>query len=298
VPGPWDELINKVTSVTGKWTSFTAFGSFFVYIMGYLALRFQLSAYGVATNLDVWDERYLFAGSRFLVFMVASVPNVLLIVIVFGVVMFFLSRLVPIRLRVRLTQGLQAWANKPNTMPLLGTLLAVGLIQFVMRQSFVFGNLLLRQELPEFGWIKGILLTGDGYRSLYFSGLVGGVLLTGAILLFATRAGAVATLFSRALTGLLAFLVAVQFLLLPVNYGILIASQHLPRVAELSGDEKLASGEQAWLVWETKDAMLYFTRGADDKRSLVTLPRKETKTVIVGYDAIFRVLFGSARGGS
>lgn len=298
MPGLWDDLISRVTNVAGKWASFTAFGSFFVYLMGYLALRFQLSAYGVATNLDVWDERYLFAGSRFLVFLVASVPNVLLIVIVLWVVIFLLSRLLPVHVRGRLTQGLQAWASKPNSMPLLGTVLAVGLIQFVMRQSFILGNLLLRQELPEFGWIKGILLTGDGYRSLYFSGLVGGVLLTGAILLFATRAGAVATPFSKAVAGLLAFLVAVQFLLLPVNYGILIASQHLPRVADLPGSEKLASDGHAWLVWETKDAMVYFTRDADDKRSLVTLPRKETRTIIVGYDAIFRVLFGSARGGS
>jgi hypothetical protein len=298
VPGPFDDLLTKVASVTGKWPSFTAFGSFFVYLVGYLALRFQLSTYGVATNLDVWDERYLFAGSRFLVYLVSSVPSVLLIVIVLWLVSFLLTRLLPSHLRGRITQGLQACASKPNSMPLLGTLLAVALIQFVMRQCFVFGNLLLRPELPPFGWINAILLTGDGNRSLYFSGLVGGTLLTGAILLFAMRGGATTTSFSKALRGLLAFLVAVQFLLLPVNYGILIASQHLPRVAEVPGDQGLASGEQAWLVWESKEAMVLFTRRADDKRSLLTLPRKETKTNIVGYDAIFRVLFGNARAGT
>ena len=52
MPGPFDDLLAKVTSVTGKWPSFAAFGSFFVYLVGYLALRFQLSAYGIATNLD------------------------------------------------------------------------------------------------------------------------------------------------------------------------------------------------------------------------------------------------------
>lgn len=296
--GQFDDFLTKVTSVTGKWPSFTAFGSFFVYLAGYLALRFQLSTYGVATNLDVWDERYLFAGSRFLVYLVSSVPNVLLIVIVLWLVFFLLSRLLPADLRGRITQGLQAWANKPNSMSVLGTLLAVALIQFVMRQCFAFGNLLLRQELPQFGWINGILLTGDGNRSLYFSGLVGGTLLTGVILLFATRAGPTTTSFSKALRGLLAFLLAVQFLLLPVNYGILIASQQLPRVAEVPGEERLATGEQAWLVWDSKEAMIFLTRRADDKRSLLTVPRKETKTNIVGYDAIFRVLFGNARAGT
>jgi hypothetical protein len=265
VPGLSDDIVSKITGVTGKWTSFTAFGSFCVYLLGYLALRFQLSAYGVATNLDVWDERYLFAGSRFLVYLVSSVPNVLLIVIAVWIAVFLLSRVLPVHLRSRITAGVQVWAGQPNSLPLLGTLLAVALIQLVMRKCFVLGNLLFRQDLPPFEWIDGILLTGDAYRSLYFSGLVGGV---------------------------------VQFLLLPVNYGILIASQQLPRVTELPGSEKPASGEQIWLVWETKEAMMYFTRSTDDKRSLITLPRKDPKNTIVGYDNIFRLLFGSVRGGS
>lgn len=295
--GVFDDLLAKVASVTGKWPSFTAFGSFFVYLLGYLTLRFELSAYGVATNLDVWDERYLFAGSRFLVYLVSAVPNVFLIVVVLWLAVFLLSRLLAVDLRCRITQSLRAWATKPNSVPLLGILLAVALIQFVMRQCFVFGNLLLRRELPPFGWINGILLTDDGYRSLYFSGLVGGVLLTGAVLLLATRIGAVTTPFSKLLTALLTFLVGVQFLLLPVNYGILIASQQLPRIEELPGDEKLASGDQAWLVWESKEAMTYFKRTTDDKRILITLPRKDTKTAVVGYDAIFRVLFANAKAG-
>lgn len=298
MPGPFDDLVTRVTSVTGKWPSFTAFLSFFVYLVGYLALRFQLSAYGVATNLDVWDERYLFAGSRFLVYLVSSVPNVLLIVIVLWLVFFLLSRLLPAHFRGRIREGLEAWASKPNSMPLLGTLLAVALIQFVMRQCFNLSDLLLRQHLPQFGWINGILLTGNDNRSLYFSGLVGGTLLTGAVLLFAMRGGASTTSFSKALRGLLAFLVAVEFLLLPINYGILIASQQLPRVAEVPGEQGLAGGEQAWLVWDSKEAMIFLTRRADDKRSLLTVPRKETKTTIVGYDAIFRVLFGNARAGN
>lgn len=295
VPGPLDEFITRVTSVTGKWTSFAAFGSFFVYLLGYLALRFQLSAYGAATNLDVWDERYFFAGSRFLVYLVSAVPNVLLIIIALWLAFFLLGRLLPVDLRCRITQNIQSWATKPNSMPLAGALLAVALIQFVMRQSFVFGNLLLRRELPQFGWINGILLTSDGYRSLYFSGLVGGVLLTGAVLLLAMRTGRGTTPVSALLTALLAFLIGVQFLLLPVNYGILIAGQHLPRVEEIPGDQKLANGEQAWLVWESKEATTYFKRTADDKRSLITLPRKDTKISIVGYDAIFRVLFANAK---
>jgi hypothetical protein len=293
----WKELTDKLGGLVGKWTSFTALGSFFVYLMGYLALRFQLSTYGVATNLDVWDERYLFAGSRFLVYLVSSVPNVLLILIALWSVVYLLSRLVPSATRERIEQSISAWAAHPRTLPSLGTLLAVGMIQFVMRKCFVLGNLLFSPELPKNEWIGAILLADNAIRSLYFSGLVGGTLITGALLVLAMRPGTIATPSSKALVGLLGFLVAAELLLLPVNYGILIASVDLPCVSEISGDEKLTDSEQAWLLWETKDATVFFVRTAADARSMITLPRKDPKIKIVGYDAIFRVLFGSTKTG-
>jgi hypothetical protein len=293
-----DELGDKLGSLAGKWTTFAAFATFVVYLLGYLALRFQLSTYGVATNLDVWDERYLFAGSRFLVYLVSSVPNVLLIVFAFVAITYLPYKLVPAVVRGRMKQRFSAWAADPTGLPLLGTLLALGLIQFVLRKCFVFGNLLFAKELSGHEWINAILLTGDGNRSLYFSGLVGGTLLTGALLLFATRKGSASTSsLSKLLVSLLAFLVAVEFLLLPVNYGILIASQQLPRVSELGHDEKLANGEQAWLVWESKEAMVYFVREANGTRTMITIPRKESKVRIVAYDPIFRMLFGAATQG-
>jgi hypothetical protein len=293
----WNELTDKLGSLMGKWTSFTALGSFLVYLMGYLALRFQLSTYGIATNLDVWDERYLFAGSRFLVYLVSSVPNVLLVVIVLWAVAYVLSRLVPAAVRERIKQRINAWAAHPKTLPLLGTLLAVAMIQFVMRKCFALGNLLFSHDLPRNEWISTILLADSAIRSSYFSGLVGGTLITGALLLLAMRSGTASTPSSKALVVLLSFLVAVEFLLLPVNYGILIASEDLPRVSEISGDEKLAASDQAWLLWETKDATVFFVRTAGDARSMLTLPRKDRKIKIVGYDAIFRVLFGATKTG-
>ena len=294
---PANDVISNISGVTAKWTTFTAFGSFLVYLLGYLALRFQLSTYGVAANLDVWDERYLFAGSRFLVYLVSEVPNVLLIVLVLSLVAFLLSRLLPVRFRSRVTSQVNVWFSNPVSVPLLGIVISVVLIQLVMRRCFVLGNLLLRQELPRLEWISKILLTDDAYLSLFFTGLVAGVLISGSLLLFACRSGSAVTPFSRALVGLLAFLLAVQFLLLPVNYGVLVSGQQLPRVSELPAAEKLEAGEQAWLVWETKEAMTFFTRSVDGKRSLITLPKKEPRTVIIGYDRIFSLLFRNASGG-
>ena len=94
--------------------------------------------------------------------------------------------------------------------------------------------------------------------------------------------------------GLLAFLVAVQVLLLPINYGVLIVDKALPRVAAL-GETPLADGEDAWLVWEGKDGVTFLVRSHEEKRrALVTLPRAEVKrTEILGFDRILPTLFGT-----
>jgi hypothetical protein len=106
------------------------------------------------------------------------------------------------------------------------------------------------------------------------------------------RRGTATTAASQLFVGILVFLVGVEFLLLPVNYGVLISTQQLPRVAELSGDDKAAEGQRDWLLWEGKDAVIYLVRYSNDERMLVTIPRKDSKVRIVAYDRIFSILFG------
>lgn len=288
---PTNSLLEKLGGLPARWASFTAFGSFVVYLLGYLAFRFQLSTYGVATNLDVWDQRYFFAGCRSMVYLVSSVPNFLLIVAVIVAIAYIPYKLVPVRLKEQVKDHAATWMAAPARLSLLGTLLALGLIQFVMRKCFLLSNLLLAKELP-CDWIRNLLLSSPGNQSLYFSGMVGGTLLTSVLLFFATHSGSPATSLSRMLAGLLAFLVAIQLLLLPVNYGILIASQQLPRVSELGGSEKLVDGEEAWLVWESSETLTYLMRDANGKRTMIDIPKKEAKVRIVAYDPIFNLLFG------
>jgi Protein of unknown function (DUF2700) len=287
----WNELTEKFGSLVGKWTSYAAFGTFLLYLFGYLALRFQLSTYGVATNLDVFDERYLFAGIRFVVYLVSAIPNVLLVAFVLAAIGYLPYRL--LRSKAKVTTNPESVVAHPARWPLLGSLVALMLIQFVLRKCFVFGNLLFARQLSEYRWLNSLLLADDTTKALYFSGLVAGTMLSGALLYAALRSTAVPTAFSRLLVALLVFLIGVQFLLLPVNYGILVASSELPRVADLPG-EKLAEGTQAWLVWETKEARVYFLREPDGKRAMLTIPEKNAKLKVIGYDDIFRILFAGA----
>src|SRR5215831_12986441 len=89
----WKELSDTIKDVAGSWAAYIAMGSFGLYFLGYLSLRFHLTALGIATDLAVFDERYLFAGARFLVYLVASLPNVLLLVLVLS-----LPTVIPYRL--------------------------------------------------------------------------------------------------------------------------------------------------------------------------------------------------------
>src|SRR6267143_4242341 len=127
---PWDDFTANLGSLTGKWTAYAAFGSFLLYLLGYLTLRFQLSTYGVAINLDIFDEKYLFAGCRFLVYLASSVPNILVIILVLGGIGYLPYKLVPVSFKDRLKYWASAFCSKPIRLPLLGVVLGVLSIQF------------------------------------------------------------------------------------------------------------------------------------------------------------------------
>lgn len=286
----WSEFTDKLGSLAAKWTAYAAFGSFLLYLLGYLTLRFQLTTYGVATDLDLVDEKYLFAGCRFLVNLVSAVPNILILLLVLAVIGYVPYKLTPALVKDGVRRWAVAWCAAPLHLPLLGVAVAVAMIQFVLRKCFSFGNLLLSKQPPD-EWISSVLLTSEGKLALYFSALVAGTLLTGTILLYVLKRETATTAASRFWVGILIFLFAVEFLLLPVNYGVLISTQPLPRVAEFSGEPPPA-GQIGWLLWETKDAVTYFVRDATDQRMIVTVPRKDAKLRIVAYDDIFCSLFG------
>src|SRR5262249_3176628 len=150
------------------------------------------------------------------------------------------------------------------------------------RKCFIFANLLVIGTLPD-DWLSAILVRRDGaLRILYFMCLIACTSVSAAILFFAVRRSGQKSGVSKFLIGLLAFLVVVEFLLLPINYGVFFTTQELPRVSEVSG-EKFPEGTRIWLVWETKDELTYLLRDPYGQRMLLTLPRKESKLKIVGY---------------
>jgi hypothetical protein len=293
VANPLSTLTEKLGDALGKWTSVAAVGTFLLYLFGYLALRSQLSTYGVVTNLDAFDQRYLLAGNRFLVYLVSTAPHVFVFAFIgYGIasIAYLPFRLLPSSLRTRLGAWMTALTQRAVFVPLFGSLAALALIETVMRKCWIFGNLLFAEQLPRYDWLDDLLLADEGAKTLFFSGLVAGVLLTGLIWQRAIQVMDAARPLSRLLTALLTFFWAVEILLLSVNYGVLIETPYLPRV-ENSSLPARPPGERLWLVWDTKEADVYFALGADGRRALVSVPGHNATIEVTGFDPIFCIVF-------
>src|SRR5262245_22310545 len=137
--GPLQGLSDWVKTLAGDWSGYTVVGSFLLYVVGYLSLRFHLTVIGIGTDLAVLDERYLFTGTRFLVYLVSSVPNIVLVTLPLALIAWTVCKLLPERTRARLW----SWVMQPTRLAVFGIVVSVIMIQFVMRQCFVFNDLLL-----------------------------------------------------------------------------------------------------------------------------------------------------------
>ena len=282
------DLTEKLLNIAGKWTTYAGFGTFLLYLFGYLTLRFQLNTYGVVTNLDVFDEKYLLAGCRFLVYLCTTVPILLFFLALIALLLALPLRLMPRSIWEKTGESVGGWLTKPYRLPILGCAVALLMIQLLLRQCLFLNNLLLAGCLPP-GWISSLFMAGDAAQTFYFSGLLAGIGLTGALLVYSLRqlTGARA----RWLNALLVMLFAIECLLLPVNFGMLIASRWLPRVSDVHLADNSPENGTAWLVFENKEVLTYLVRDKNNVRKLITVPRKDSQITIIGNDPIFQIIF-------
>ena len=328
----WNQVKQSAATLAGNWASFVAIGSFGIYVLGYLVIRFHLTVFGIGTDLAVLDERYLFAGTKLIVYLISSVPilvflGLILILIELSAVSFLfgaswlLHKIFPKTFRVKTGLITKTWRRtlflcahpqwifrKVRVEPLafVGIVFSVLLIQFVMRQCFLFHDLLLAPNPlpPPIGnhWFTTLLLDQTGNSQYYyFSGLVIGNALSLWMYLAAKmrnpRIGA------RGLVTFQGLLVILQFLFLPINYGILVFDKAVPRVESLGGQQELkqcvemlrVDCQEAWLVWEGAEGETYLVRywqQNEERRTLITFPRKDRKKVeILRYDYILPAIY-------
>ena len=294
----WSGVARRLKSVPAQWASYSVFASFMTYALGYLVTRFYLTAYGLSTDLSVLDERYVFSGAKFLVYVVSTLTTVLFFAMLVGGPAYLIWKGISRMLGRRGSAGdARAPRLGTNALAVAGIVLSVLVVQLFMRKVFFFDELLLQPHFPreKARWLADLMLAQDAnIFDYYFLGLLLSVVATTGLLLscLARQEAAPA---NRGLLAAFIFAWSTQCLFLPVNYGYLLASKNLPRVASLDGVKPLLPNEEAWLVWEGQVGLTYLVRqtdGANAKRFLVTVPRADVKQVkVIGSDRILRTLF-------
>src|SRR5262249_906022 len=155
---------------------------FILYVLGYLTIRFHLTVLGAGTDLSIVDERYLFAGARFVVYLVSACVTLLLLLLLPAAIAWAAWRFLWRRGK---RQGEAAPARplsrdtrfNQTALLLLGIVLAILVIQVLMKKCFFFANLLLQPNLPpEAQWLFALAAgKDDALLALFFVGLVASV---------------------------------------------------------------------------------------------------------------------------
>lgn len=318
----FQDLQEKLSNLVGSWASYAALGTFLLYLFGYLSLRFHLTALGIPTDLTVVDQRYFYAGAKFLVYVLLYIPVIVLIALVVVIMLVVLVSIVAAlfalytrifkrengknkrRQRGVVRQAVVSWSKKAWVIALLGIIVSEVWIQFLMKQCFSIHDALLDPSTTEMSWVAAIMRNQDNnyLEVIFFCTVVAGTIVVAWLLFTAINLrkkakNTAATL----LIALLAGLFTIQVLLLPVNHGVLIADKVLPRVTDLGGQEKLQEKQTAWLVWEGNEGVTYLvqsegswdysTQNWSRVRKLITLPKKNvTRTEVVANDSISKLL--------
>jgi hypothetical protein len=305
------------SSLIKDWASYSATALAAIYVAGYLVLRYHLTALGISTDLSVLDERYLFAGARFLIYLASVIPIVVLLLCItiapfWG--LFWIVGLISTssggervsrvgqgfgRTRVRLGDLLSRSFGRIRDAQLLytlGIILSVVLIQLVMRQCFSFYNLLTRAELPSPDAFHSLLTGGEGIRLAYMIGLLIGLASVIALYAAGRRAGAHSKQ-PQFLKWLLVFCITFQALLVPINYGVYFDYKWAPR-AKIVGEGAPVDAVRLWLIWEGPEEAVFlaepinFSPGSEQTRHMLTIQKKKLNRIeLECYDRIFAVVF-------
>lgn len=267
--------------VIKDWTTYTAVGGFLLYLFGYLALRFHITALGVNTDLGVLDEQYLFAGAHFVVYVASVLPWLALV----ALVILALGRfMVP---KLAAAQALR----KPAVLLWWSSILAIGLFPFLNR-CFAMSNIPLAGIPADLGFLSGVLKNGDLRQTAFLIGLL---LAAGAVcgpVIAASRMAATAG--HRTLFGIAVVLAALTALMVPVNFGTLILPYPADQTSSV-GKVALTEGQKAWVIWRGKDWVTYLVRSPQGQ-SVVDVPVKSLERVdVVKTDSLIDLLAAGGR---
>jgi len=291
-----------------KWAPLITMGSVVLYFFGYLTLRFHLCSMNVTSDYQFIDERYLFAGVNFFLYLFLSIPIVVLLIFILIciVYIFCASNKILLKIIAKLLPKnaqfyIQAkWENSVSylfgPLPLLCTiiLLTFLFIQIVMRKVLLIKNISFLNSLPDDG-LSGnlihLMMNSQNSSNNYFMGLI---IVTGLTMTswFYFKQIQFTQIKLKILHIFLGILILIQIILLPVSYGILINEKELPRISK-NNFLPLKTTENAWLIWEGNKYMNFLVKDSQTNQTKVlTVPRDTIKQLSVeGTDCVFGLVY-------
>jgi hypothetical protein len=288
--------LDALAGFAKAWAGIAALATVTVYALGYLSLRSRHSAFGIDVDLGVFDDRYPFAGARFLAFILAYSASLALPLLVIAVVWRGVRRV-----RGRLALSSPTWPGGVLRLVLVG-LLAFATVTFL--KVLLIHDLLLDQRRPD-DWAAAKLVcwlatdpdieregvnpersgelsepTTEGpadapgrtasasdYLALSFILLM---VLTGLTIAWAWHEGRQPGPARRGLASLLWLLAAVGLMLLPVYHGTFFADTIVRRLDAAPAGVAALAGD-VWLVYRGNEKAVLFARDPARDPRLITV---------------------------
>jgi hypothetical protein len=251
-----------------------------MYLCGYLVLRVRMNVLGIPADVSGLDERYLFAGANFIVYVVLALNRLLRIVVVLVAV-----AAIPLALAwwVALNRSRRArlsmWSKR--MWPRVGLVAALGAIglSFTMigmaEPWWSDHDLLFAPQLSE----RAAMIAGtDESTSWLFMEYLAASVAAGVGAAIAIRAGVRRSVLFVAFGAL-----GLQLLSLPMLYGALSADTFQPKV-------QLTDGSTGWIVWEGPASMTMFIDSG--RPTLIRRSKQDSQSplTIVGFERILHRL--------
>lgn len=276
MPPVAEPVVTSLKSLVESRAGLAGLGTAVLYVLGYIVVRFRLQALGlVDVELSIVDERYIFAGFWFCLYLAMSACNLVFLLIPFIIAGLWLRDHMPPGPGGRLRQ----WFRRPDTRAAMAFVFSLLVVQMVLRRCFDAGNLLYADRLPDSApWVNAVLDDPGGRLAKYYLSIVLLSCIPPAWLLWRLRYKTFARhgwLILSART-----MLALQLFFLPATFGWLLADRQLPRILAVEG-KPVPQNEQAWLLWQDRSIVVYLRRDST-ARSIVQMPRERAGTLELG----------------
>lgn len=257
--------VDALSDLGKTWAGIAALATIVLYALGYLSLRSHHTALGIDADLGVFDDRYPFAGARFLVFALALLATWAIPLLMLAAVWHSVRRL---RRPRRLS--LPDWLGAGLRLVLLA-LLAFATVRF--SHVLLIHDLLLDQHTPPRSWAAGKLvcwldLDEDGrYLILSFQLLL---LLSALTIAWAWHEGRQPSPARRWLGLLLWLLAVVDLMLLPIYHGTFFVGTIARRLEHAPAGVDGLAGD-VWLIYRGDAEAVLFARDHARTPQLITI---------------------------